>query len=171
MGIEPILTDRLILRDFELSDVPAVQEYASDLEVVEFMEWGPNQTEDTEKFIKDQIAHQQGTDRKVFDVAMVLKDSGVLIGGVGLTLGNGVGVIGYCLNKHYWGQGYATEAAKAMIEWGKTRFGLEHFRATCDAKNAASKHVLEKCGLKVVSKQEKHLEVRGQWRDTYFLEN
>lgn len=171
MQIEPIVTDRLIIRDFNLSDVPAVQEYASDLEVIEFMEWGPNKLEDTEKFINEQIEHQKEVDRKIFEPAITLKNSGLLIGGVGLTLENGVGVIGTCLNKHYWGRGYATEASKAIMEWGRVQFGLTRFRATCDVKNEASRRVLENCGLHVVRKQEKHMEVRGQWRDTYFLEN
>lgn len=171
MKIEPIITDRLIMRDFELSDIPAVQEYASDPDVIEFMEWGPNILEDTEKFIKEQIVHQQETDRKIFEPAITLKDSGMLIGGVGITLENGVGVIGNCLNKHHWGRGYATEATKAIMEWGRVKFGLTKFAATCDVKNDASRRVLEKCGLKIVRKQEKHMKVRGKWRDTYFLEN
>lgn len=171
MKINPIITDRLIIRDFELSDIEAVQEYASDPEVIEFMEWGPNKREDTEKFIKEQIAHQKESDRKVFEPAITLKDSGVLIGGVGLTLEDEVGVVGYCLDKRHWGQGYATEVTKAIMKWGKEQFGLNRFRAICDVQNEASRRVLEKCGMKVVRKQEKHVEVRGQWRDTFFLEN
>lgn len=46
------------------------------------------------------------------------------------------------------------------------RFG---YRAICDVQNEASRRVLEKCDLKVVRKQEKHVEVRGEWRDTFFL--
>ena len=171
MKMDPISTERLIIREFELSDVPAVHEYGSDPEVVAFMEWGPNELEDTEKFIKDQIARQEEVGRKIFEPAITLKDSGVLIGGVGVTLENGVGIVGNCLNKKYWGQGYATEATKAIMEWGRVQFGLTHFRATCDVKNEASKRVLEKCGLKVVRKEERQVEVRGKWRDTYFLEN
>lgn len=171
MKIEPIITPRLVIRDFELTDIPAVQEYASDPEVIEFMEWGPNKIEDTEKFIKDQIAHQEESERKIFEPAMILRDSGVLIGGVGLTLEDSVGVIGYCLNKKYWGQGYATEAAQAIMDWGRSQFCLTRFRATCDVLNEASRRVLEKCGLKIARKQEKHMQVRGQWRDTYFLQS
>ena len=45
-------TRRLVLRDFKLTDVPAVQRYASDADSVRFMPWGPNTPAQTLQFIK-----------------------------------------------------------------------------------------------------------------------
>ena len=170
MKIEPIITDRLIIREFELADFEAIHFYASDPEVVQFMDWGPNSEEDTRKFVDKELAHQKKSDRKIFEMAVTLRDSGRLIGGCGLTMEDGYGIVGYCFDKRFWGKGYATEVTKAMMAWGRERFGLHHFKATCDVLNGASRRVLEKCGFKIVRTQEKEKEVRCQWRDTHFLE-
>lgn len=170
MKIEAIKTERLILRDFEPSDFDTIHEYGSDLEVVEFMDWGPNTVEDTQNFINRQLECQNQKDRKVFELAVTLKDSGVLIGGTGITIDVDGGVLGYCFNKKYWGNGYATEVTKALMKWAEENFKINKFRATCDVLNEASRKVLEKCGFKIVKKVDNHVEVRGRWRNTYFLE-
>ena len=53
-------TDRLILRDFKRSDWKAVHEYASDLEVVKYMPWGPNSEEETKIYIDCRIGEVKG---------------------------------------------------------------------------------------------------------------
>ena len=170
MKIDPIITDRLIIREFQAGDFDAIHFYASDSQVVEYMDWGPNSEVDTQEFLKKQFVHQKELNRTVYEPAVTLKDSGQLIGGGGITLENDYGILGYCFDKRYWGNGYATEFTKALMVWGKKELGLKYFKATCDVLNEASRHVLEKCGFKIVSKKEKHVQVRGRWRDTYFLE-
>src|SRR3989338_5377573 len=122
MKIEPIITDRLIIREFELADFEAIHFYASDPEVVEFMDWGPNSEEDTRKFLDKELAHQTKSDRKIFETAVTLKDGKQLIGGCGLTLEHDYGILGYCFDKRFWGKGYATEVTKAMMALGRERF-------------------------------------------------
>ena len=95
MIIEPIITDRLILREYQASDFESIHKYASDSEVVQFMDWGPNTEEDTRIFLDKELAHQKEPDRKIFEVAVTLKDSGLYIGGCGLTVEDGFGVLGY----------------------------------------------------------------------------
>ncbi len=58
------------------------------------------------------------------------------------------GEIVYRLRKKYWGNGYASEAAKKVIEFGFIHWGLHRIEAMCDARNAASIKVLEKIGMK-----------------------
>jgi RimJ/RimL family protein N-acetyltransferase len=170
MKIAPIETKRLLLREFTASDFEAVHSYGSDPVVVEFMEWGPNTEDETHKFIEKELKHQKKKDRKVFELAVTLKETGALIGGTGITLENGIGTFGYCFDKNYWGNGYATEAAQGLIAWAKQELEIQHFRATCDVKNTGSRRVLEKLGLKIVQRIDKDKEVRGKWRDTYVLE-
>lgn len=166
MKIDPIETERLILREFESSDFAAVHSYAIDPEVVEFMEWGPNTEAETRAFIQGQLDHQKEPNRTIFEHAVTLKSSGELIGGVGITVEEDTGIIGYCFGQKSWSQGYATEAAQGLMKWS----GLKHFRATCDVENARSRHVLEKLGLRVVKRIDSDKEIRGRWRDTYVLE-
>ncbi len=170
MKIQPIETKRLLLREFTTSDFETVHSYGSDPEVVEFMDWGPNTETATREFLEKELKHQKEKDRKVFEVAVTLKETGTLIGGTGITLENGIGTFGYCFDKNHWGNGYATEAAQGLMTWAKQELGIVHFRATCDVENEKSRHVLEKLGLSIVQRIDKDKEVRGKWRDTYVLE-
>src|SRR4051812_39778353 len=55
--------------------------------------------------------------------------------------------IGYWLGVPYWGQGYATEAARAVIDHAFEDLGLERLEAGARVSNPASRRVLEKCGF------------------------
>ena len=77
-------TERLVLREFTEDDAPAAHQYASDPRVVEFMPWGPNTEEQTQEFIARQLAAQQQEPRLCFDLAVILRADGRLIGGCGL---------------------------------------------------------------------------------------
>jgi RimJ/RimL family protein N-acetyltransferase len=54
---------------------------------------------------------------------------------------------GFLLNRRYWGKGFATEAAQAIIEWLFSIPSIWRVWATCDTENLASARVLEKAGL------------------------
>jgi len=166
----PLTTERLMLREFEQADWEAVHRYASDPEVVRFMEWGPNSEEETRRFIEKAIGCQSDQPRRNFELAVILKGLGHLIGGCGITLSRGEsrrGWIGYCLNRRFWGQGYATEVARALVAFGFEALGLHKIIAGCDTQNVASARVLEKAGMR----REGHLRedkwVKGRWRDSF----
>lgn len=55
--------------------------------------------------------------------------------------------IGYCLREAAWGQGYATEAVRAMLQWAYGTLDLNRVEAELDTRNAASARVLEKLGF------------------------
>ena len=58
------------------------------------------------------------------------------------------GEIGFVLNRHYWGCGYMTEAARAVLQYGFQRLNLHRIYATCRPANVASTRVLEKLGMR-----------------------
>jgi [ribosomal protein S5]-alanine N-acetyltransferase len=104
-----ITTDRLLLRDFRLDDFAAVHRYATDLEVVQYMPWGPNTETDTRDFLDRNIAAAQIEPRVSYGLAVVRAEDGVLVGGIGLDLDRPDGPqasLGYCLAREIWGQGY-----------------------------------------------------------------
>jgi ribosomal-protein-alanine N-acetyltransferase len=167
--VEIIQTGRLVLRDLQEDDWQAVNSYASDPEVVRYMDWGPNTEDDTKIFIQRSIANQKERPRRDYTLALVLKPDDRLIGGCGIRVSdpdNREGWIGYCLNRHFWGQGYATETAQGLLRFGFDRLDLHRIFATCDPENVASARVLEKVGMK----REGHLRERkwakGKWRDS-----
>lgn len=55
--------------------------------------------------------------------------------------------LGYCLAVEHWGKGFATEAARAMIDFAFGEFSIDVIRAGARVLNPASRHVLEKCGF------------------------
>lgn len=76
----PLETERLILRDFVESDWPAVHCYASDVEVVRFMQWGPNDEAETQGYIKRKLDDQKNDPRNSYDLAVTTKADRQLIG-------------------------------------------------------------------------------------------
>jgi RimJ/RimL family protein N-acetyltransferase len=55
--------------------------------------------------------------------------------------------LGYCLDDAAWGHGFATEAARALLDWAFDTLDLNRVQAETDTRNAASAHVLEKLGF------------------------
>lgn len=166
--MEVFRTERLVLRDFEETDWEAVHAYASDPEVVRYMNWGPNTEEETKNFIQRAITHQKEQPRRTYTLAMVLKADGRLVGGCGIEVSNPdnrEGWIGYCLNRNFWGQGYATETAKVLLEFGFNHLNLHRVFATCEPTNIASAHVLEKIGMQQEGRLREHKWAKRKWRD------
>jgi [ribosomal protein S5]-alanine N-acetyltransferase len=136
-----LTTERLILRDFQETDWEAVHRYACDPEVVRYMLWGPNSEEDTKDYIQKASLQKLDQPRWNFDLAAILNTDNQLIGACGihvLSPQNREGCIGYCFNKHFWGQGYATEAAKAILAFGFEQLELHRIFATCNVENIAT---------------------------------
>jgi [ribosomal protein S5]-alanine N-acetyltransferase len=162
-------TQRLILRDFQETDWEAVHRYGGDPEVVRYMIWGPNSEEDTKDYIQKMSLQQLDQPRWNFDLAVILNTDNQLIGACGIHVlnhQNREGCIGYCFNKHFWAQGYASEAAKAMLSFGFEQLGLHRISATCDIENIASKRVLEKIGMQREGCLRSHQFIKGKWRDS-----
>jgi RimJ/RimL family protein N-acetyltransferase len=168
--MEAVRTERLALRDLKESDWEAVHSYASDPEVVRYMDWGPNTKEDTENFIQRAIANQREQPRRNYTLAIVLKVEDTLIGGCGIHVSNPdnrEGWLGYCLNRHFWRRGYATETARGLLEFGFTLLNLHRIFATCDPANIASARVLEKIGMQREGHLKQHKWAKGAWRDSF----
>ncbi len=164
-----IQTERLILREFKRTDWRAVQDYASDPAVVRYMEWGPNTKEETKNFISRSIAHQKQRPRTNYTLAITLKVDGTLIGGCGVyitILEDREGWLGYCINRRFWRQGYATETAKALLRFGFEQLGLHRIFATCDPENSVSAHVLEKTNMQREGYLRENKWIKGKWRDS-----
>ncbi len=161
-----ITTERLLIRDLLMEDWVDIHVYASDPEVARYMIWGPNSEEETKEFIQRVIQMQQQDPRIDFECAVVLKETGKLIGGCGLRQDGKQGEIGYCLNPEYWRKGYASEAAAAMIEFGFKELGLHRIYATCRPDNVGSAKVLEKVGMRREGHLREHMWHKGNWHDS-----
>jgi [ribosomal protein S5]-alanine N-acetyltransferase len=169
LTVLPIKTKRFLLRDFQAEDWTAVHMYAADPDVVQYMDWGPNSEDETKKFIDLAIKSSQFKPRMDFELAIIDSDTNELIGGAGIHIANAqhrAGWMGYCLNKKYWGKGFATEAATALLSFGFTQLGLHRIYAAVFPGNTASANVLKKIGMCHEGRFRDHRFVRGAWRDS-----
>ena len=97
-------------------------------------------------------------------------DGPKLIGGAGLKLAdweNRTGDIGYVLHPDHWRQGYAQEAARALMDAGFREIGLQRIFATCDQRNKASARVMERLGLRREGAFRLSKYIQGEWCDEF----
>jgi ribosomal-protein-alanine N-acetyltransferase len=174
-GVEAVIlpimelnTSRLILREFCTDDRAAIHTFASDAEVTRYTDWGPNGLADTTAFLSDVTRDGQNRPRSRFALAVVHRQDHVLIGSIELRITSnthGRGEMGYVLGRSWWGRGYASEAAAAILRFGLDDLGLHKVTATCDPDNTASARVLTKIGMQHEGHLRDHLHLRDQWRD------
>jgi len=101
-------------------------------------------------------------------LAITLKETGQLIGGCSLHKNKDEGAsIGYTLNRQFWGKGYTTELARALLTFGFTQLNLHRIFALCDEENRTSAHVLEKIGMRREGHLIQDIRLKGQWRNSY----
>jgi [ribosomal protein S5]-alanine N-acetyltransferase len=145
---ETIRTPRLILRPFALIDAPKVKALAGDQRIYETTLCIPYPYEDgiAESWI---ATHQRCFYEGHGVVFAICLTSGVLIGAASLSrqgLFNRA-ELGYWVGVDYWNQGYCTEAAQAIVEYGIQALGYHKISARHFAQNYASGRVLEKIGM------------------------
>lgn len=141
----PVLeTERLVLRAPRLGDAKTIATLANDRRIAENTARIPHPYKLTDA--KGWVASANLRDGE--ETYVITLGDGTLIGACGLELRDGPAPeIGYWLGVNYWGNGYATEAARALID---RAFGdLEHpaLHGGARVTNPASRRVLEKCGF------------------------
>lgn len=162
-------SDRLFLRGYKKEDLESVHSYGSVPEFSRFEAWGPNNLEDTQRFISDMILQASSESRYKFDFALELKATGRMIGGAGIrreTQSSVVANLGWAIHPDFQRQGLATEAARRLIQFGFEELGLKVIYATCDGRNEASYRVMEKLGMKRVGHLVGDKMQKGFLRDT-----
>jgi RimJ/RimL family protein N-acetyltransferase len=135
-------TERLVLRRPTLADVKAIVRAINDRRIAQNTARIPHPyaASDAEDFVNFVGNQPQDTN-------FLITRDGEVIGGVGIDLGSGAPEIGYWLGVPFWGEGYATEAARAVIDYTFEEFGSAELRAGARVVNPASRRVLEKCGF------------------------
>jgi RimJ/RimL family protein N-acetyltransferase len=147
-----LTTQRLALRDFCDEDLGAVHDFRSDPAVAHFMDFHPETLEQTGAWLTKVIVHNRVRPRLAYNLAIVRQTDDRVIGWIGIgqssryprELG-----CGYMLRRDAWGQDYATEALRAIIDFGFNELGSPRISAWCWAANGASARVMEKAGLRL----------------------
>jgi RimJ/RimL family protein N-acetyltransferase len=149
----PLLTERLLIRDFDGADLPDVHAMRSDPEVARFMDFAPESLDGSRMWLEDVIFHNRKVPRVAYNLAIVHREDARVIGWIGIGdseryPAKGELGFGYMLNRTYWGQGYATEATRTIVDFGFAALGGQRISAWCYVDNQASARVLEKAGLR-----------------------
>lgn len=142
-------TDRLVLRPFRLSDAPRVRELAGAREVAESTLTIPHPYPEgeAEAWI---ASHEPAFRRGEMAAFAITTDDENLVGAVGVNLEGDTGIaeLGYWVGVPYWGMGYATEAARSVMDYGFESLALRRLWARAFVRNPASSRVLEKVGMR-----------------------
>jgi ribosomal-protein-alanine N-acetyltransferase len=149
VALPTLETERLILRPFEMADAPTVQALASAWEIADTTLNIPHPYPDdgAASWIS---THPSNIDKGQYTFAMVRKQDNGLVGsmGIGANPRHNKAELGYWVGVPYWNLGYASEAARRIIEWGFRELMLNRIYARYLTRNPASARVMQKAGLK-----------------------
>jgi ribosomal-protein-alanine N-acetyltransferase len=144
---ERVETGRLVLRRPHLADAGEVfSTYASDREVSRYLAWRLHQSPDiTRSFLE--FSDNEWDRWPAGPYLIESRADGRLLGGTGFAFETHYRAsTGYVVAREAWGQGYATEALKAIVEIGKT-IGIVRLYALCHVDHTRSARVLERAGF------------------------
>jgi RimJ/RimL family protein N-acetyltransferase len=144
-----IETERLRLRPFTWDDLPETMRQRSNPDVVRYLGGTAMQTPE---FVEQRLRfYMDCRERYGFSASPAIRKSdGVFLGWGGLQPLEETGEIevGYGFDKPYWGLGYATELAAAWLRYGFETARLARIVAVANPENIASRHVMEKLGMR-----------------------
>jgi len=164
-----LITDRLILREFNEIDWRGVLDYQVNPMYLRYYAWTERTPEDVQEFVQAFIETQKEHPRTKYQLAITLKSTRRLIGNCGIRMDAPDAVqaeIGYELSPVHWGQGYATEAMETVVEFGFKQLKVHRIWAWCNAENLGSVRVLEKLGMRLEGRLRENEYFKGRWWDT-----
>ncbi|MEM1080711.1 MAG: GNAT family N-acetyltransferase [Pseudomonadota bacterium] len=165
-----IETDRLVLRGWNRADRSALKRMARDPEMMRFVTKGRAMTDaEIKALFKRQRDHLD--QHRVCFFAMQLQCSDEVIGLAGMQpLDSGEFEIGWWVWKDHWGHGYASEAARSLIEYARDELQLNSLAAIIDPGNDASINVATKLGLTLHSQipASDTISTRPDWLINYY---
>ena len=154
-----ITTQRLVLRPWTLDDGAALYRHARNPQVGPSAGWPAHTT------IAD--SHRAITDVLIAPEEYAITLRGEPIGSVGLHL-PGEPELGYWIAAEHQGHGYATEAARAVLDRAFTQLGVEKVSANAAVDNVASQRVLEKLGFTYLRTAQRFLAPLGIHRESHY---
>lgn len=159
MDLAIINTERLFLHRGSDDDINEVNEYFADPEVRRYLGGYPP-------------AHLSQIDKRRHRWYVALRDSGKLIGECHFNsvIDDCLAEIGYIFNRRYWGQGYAGEAIKAVVQYGFNNMNLGRIRAVVEVGNNRSTRLLQRLGFFEEATIEEY-DFGGAWRMSSFFQS
>ena len=163
-------TTRLRLRHFTDADLALFMAYRNDPEVARYQGWEGISEPEARTFLQEQEGVQPGVPGHWFQIAIELKETGMLVGDCALKIeehDERQAEIGSTLSRAYQGRGIASEAVSCVLEYAFVTLGLHRVIAITDCENAASVALLERLGLRREGHFRQNVWFKGKWGDEY----
>ncbi len=164
-----ITTERLVLREFGEDDWRAVLDYQRDPLYLRYYPWEDRDETEVRAFVDTFCGWHSEQPRRRFKLAIVRRADQRLVGNCGIRRkpdNDWEADIGYELSPDCWEKGYATEAARSMVDFGFRELRLQRISSRCIADNLASARVLERLGFKREGRLRRNEFFKGRWWDT-----
>jgi RimJ/RimL family protein N-acetyltransferase len=166
---EPIQTARLTLRPFTPGDLDDMLAYMSRPDVVRYLYTDAHERAESERLLQRWVAASSlpaAGERLV--LAVTARAGGRVMGELmlkWLSREHRQAELGYAFHPDFHGQGYAREAAAAMLELGFQEYGFHRIIANCDARNTASYKLMERLGMRREAHFIQNEFIKGEWTD------
>ena len=165
----PIITERLLLRPIDpVTDVDAVSAYQSRADVCRYIPYSPRTRDEVAARLADPERNRTTIEKQgdFLSVGIVVRDTDVLVGDAILIWSSEEhrsGEIGYVLNPSHEGNGYVTEACRALLTLAFDGLGLHRVIGRIDERNAASGAVLRRLGMRQEAVLVENEWFKGEW--------
>lgn len=165
--VPELITDRLLLRGFKLTDRDDVLRLAGEREIAAKTLSIPHPLNpvDAEKWLKD----KQKNFKKKNEIAWAIcnRSAGDLLGAIGLFLNsdNDSAELGFWMGKPFWGRGYTTEAGRQVLVYAFEEMGLNRVEAHHMTGNDASGRVLVNLGMKYEGLHRQRIKKWDEYKD------
>ncbi|HJP76515.1 MAG TPA: GNAT family protein [Pseudonocardiaceae bacterium] len=151
-SVLPVRTARLVLRAFSDDDLNALYDIHRRPEVARFLRSDTRTRGEVRAMLKRRLGETDLVkEGDSLAVAVVVRDSGALIGDFNLELldaDSGRAEIGFVLNPTHAGQGYATEAGCALLRLAFEHYGFHRVIGLCNGRNSSSMNLMERLGMR-----------------------
>lgn len=158
---------RVRLREFRLDDLDDSMAVVGDDRVTRWLSFDSLTREQQEARLVATLERAQEAPRAEYYLAISVPQDDRLIGfaRLGLT-GVKAAKLGYAIAADHWGNGYATDAARNLVNFAFTTLNLHRITAAAGPDNAASIAVLERLGFQYEGRLRHHVFTNGSWRDS-----
>lgn len=161
---------RVRLREVGIQDLDGSFAMVSDPQWSAWLALKPIESREAEaEALAEMLALAHESPRTQYHLTLTLAATGEMVGmcRIGVTHGqHRAADIGYGIRRRSWRQGFATETARLLIDFGFGSLGMHRVWATHHPENAASARVLEKIGMTREGRIRDHFFAHGGWRDS-----
>ena len=143
-------TARLLMRPLNINDLASTHEYTGDVESIPYMLYFPALSiDETRDFLARSTAEWAKPSPAFYEFAIELDQRNIGEVGVYLDPSRSEGELGWLIHRDFRGNGYVSEAAEAVKYFSISILQLKRLYACCDARNLASRRIMEKLGMKL----------------------